>query len=140
MKRNRVRIVAVSGLEKQRLIDNVFRQSNWELVPAGSLEEALHAMRRDQTPVVLCDTELPDGSWRDLAAAVAVWTHPPRLLVMAEAPGDQLWAEVLQAGYDLLLKPLNPQEVFPVLGFAWRSWQQGRTENADEPAMRCMHA
>jgi DNA-binding response OmpR family regulator len=120
--RPKVRILAVCAEHDQRVLQAAFSHSNWELVSTASLAEASALLRENETPVVLCNADLPDGTWRDLVQAVTGWRHPPRLVVIAAEADERLWAEVLQVGYDLLLKPFAPREIFPVLGFAWRSW------------------
>jgi len=62
-------------------------------------------------PVILCDSELPDGNWKDLLVAVAGIQSPPLAIVISRLADEYLWAEVLNLGdYDVLAKPFNSGE------------------------------
>ena len=46
------------------------------------------------------------------------------LIVTDRLADERLWAEVLNlGGYDLLLKPFDPEEVLRVVNSAWTSWK-----------------
>ena len=90
--------------------------SNWTLYIAGDAVEAKQILGQVSVPVILCESELPDGNWKDLLAAVAGLRNPP--LMMAD---EYLWAEVLNlGGYDVLAKPFNLIEFIQVLSMAGR--------------------
>ena len=45
---------------------------------------------------------------------------PPQLIVADRLADDALWAEVLNlGGYDLLMTPFEPEEVWRVVSMAW---------------------
>jgi DNA-binding response OmpR family regulator len=53
-------------------------------------------------------------------------SRPPRLVVTSRLADERLWAEALNLGcHDVLAQPFRANELFPVLSFAWRSWQAG---------------
>jgi DNA-binding response OmpR family regulator len=55
--------------------------------------------------------------------ALSACEHPPRLILTSEIDDERLWAEVLNlGGFDVLLKPLDPKELFRVASMAYRSW------------------
>lgn len=75
-------------------------------------------------PVVICDRNLPDGSWRNLLEMSHDTRGPSRIIVSSRDADEDLWAEVLQSGaYDLLPLPWEASEVRRVIALAWRSWQ-----------------
>ena len=124
MLNDRISILVVSPqAEDHRSIRAILRRSNWTLHTASSIAEALGFLETNEVPVIVCERELPDGSWKDLLEAVADRERPPRVVVMSALAEERFWSEVLNlGGYDLVLKPLNSSELFRVLGLAARSW------------------
>ena len=73
------------------------------------ITEALHQMRRCPPRAILCERDLPDGTWRDLWEVVREHSVAPSLIVTSRLAEQCLWAEVLNlGGYDVLLKPFEP--------------------------------
>jgi len=55
----------------------------------------------------------------------------PPVIVTTRAVDDALWTEVLEAGaFDLLPKPLDPDEVRRVISLSWRSARDARALKA----------
>ena len=81
-------------------------------------------MPLDLVGVVITDAELPDGNWQGLLEAVSRLPGFPSLIVSSRLADERLWAEVLNlGGYDVLLTPFEPGEVFRVGSAAWRAWE-----------------
>ena len=71
-------------------------------------------------PVVICASDLPDGTWRDVLNQIHMLTHPPVLIVTSRLADDHLWAEVLNlGGYNVLAKPFRESEVKHVVTSLW---------------------
>jgi FixJ family two-component response regulator len=70
--------------------------------------------------VVVCERDLPDGSWKDILDMTMLLDSPPPLIVASRLADDYLWAEVLNlGGYDVLTKPLDESEVHRTVRLAW---------------------
>ncbi len=118
-------VLAVSPVEEDHVsLEHVFSHSNWRLTKVRTCQDAIHAVDSEGVPVIICSTDLPDGSWKDLLRKVSSVEVPPRLIVASRAADDQLWAEVLDlGGYDVLGKPFDAREVIRVVSLAWRQWK-----------------
>lgn len=102
----------------------IFTGSSWRLQTVGTVAEAEGWLDQNPALVVLCDAELPDGSWKDILRATAQMDHSPNLVVVSPLADDRLWAEVLNSGgYDVLALPANATEMFRTLSGAWRNWK-----------------
>lgn len=125
---NRITVLVVSPNEEhRRSLSAIIGHSNWSLFTTGTIAETLYFLRHHVIPVILCERDLPDGSWKQLLAALAGCEHVPHLVVAARLADERLWAEVLNVGgYDVLLKPFCSREVFRVLSMAWRDWSDRR--------------
>ena len=102
----------------------MLRHGQWRITRASSCKEAIEMMQENSFAVILCERDLPDGSWRNLADHVSGSPKPPSLLVMSRYADESLWSEVLNTGgYDVLPKPFDSGEFTRVIGMAWRhSW------------------
>ena len=123
-----VHVLAVSSAEEDlRFLRHLFAHSNWIMHTARGLAEAADFLRRHPMPVILCDAELADGTWRDLLRTLGTSQANSLLIVTSRAADDFLWAEVLNlGGYDVLMKPFDPNEVIRVISLAWLHWKNLR--------------
>jgi DNA-binding response OmpR family regulator len=120
-----VTVLAISPVaDDHTFLRNIFSHSNWQLDNARTWQEALVRLGRHRTPVVICETELPDASWQDVLSGLSQMTEPPVLVVSSRLADERLWAEVLNlGGYDVLTKPFDSTEVFRVISLAWLNWK-----------------
>lgn len=113
-------VLSVSPFEE----DHAFLRSirglgQWSIYEAHSRQEAIGFIGENQVCVVICESRLPDGDWKDLLPYVPQRVHPPYLIVTSRLADDRLWAEVLNlGGYDVLAKPFDAEEVSRVVGIA----------------------
>jgi len=122
---SKVKVLAVSPIDRDHLaLSRIFAHSDWGIVAVTSLQEAKDRLYDPSISVVICDRDLPDGSWQELLSELSSRETPPRLVVTSAQADDQLWAEVLnRGGYDVLAQPFDPTEVFRVVSLAWRHWR-----------------
>ena len=114
---DRVSILTVSSFdEDHRATEAILRRSKWDHHTARTIAEALRLMRSADVSVILCERDLPDGSWKDLLTAVADPELAPRLILISALADECLWAEALNLGaYDLLAQPFYEPEVRRIL-------------------------
>ena len=102
----------------------IFSHSNWKLHIARTCAEAVAFLAKKLIPVVVCERELPDGSWKDILERVTRAANPPALIVSSRLADDRLWTEVLDSGgYNVLGKPFRRNEVFRDVSLAWLQWK-----------------
>ena len=101
----------------------IFQARGWKLGQAQTIEQARAILKSIPVPVVIADSELPPGGWREILEDLRQTTHPPELVVTSRLADESLWAEVLNmGGYDVLVKPLDHEEVVRVIGAAARQF------------------
>jgi DNA-binding response OmpR family regulator len=118
-------VLSISGFEEDQLtLGHIFRSTHWKLVPTRSCEEAAAYLRVSAPPVVICETNLPDGTWKDLLGVLTRLEYEPGLIVSSRTADDYLWAEVLNlGGCDVLAKPFDAREVLWAATMAWNEWR-----------------
>ena len=111
-------------------LQQIFSHSNWKIFGVGSCAEACRFLQQSRIGVVLSDSTLPDGTWKDLLRQLRGMPGPPLLVVSAEDSDVVFWAEVLNLGaYDVLSKPLDHMEVVRIVSLAWLHWKNLLSEH-----------
>lgn len=89
---------------------------DWEVSIVTNFNEARDKLRQAHVSVILCESALEDGTWKDILHHIAESARPPRLIVTSRLADEYLWAEVLNlGGYDVLAEPFSEGEVSHVL-------------------------
>ena len=144
-----VTVLSVSPIEEDHLsLQAIFAESEWAayttcrwtLARSTTLSSALNVLRRKITPVVICESNLQSGTWKDLLERIGRLRQPPLLIVTSRLADSRLWAEALNLGaYDVLAKPFDKKEVARIVSLAWLHWEGQRKPSAGVPAL-CLAA
>lgn len=116
-----ITLLAISPIQEDRQkLEHILEMDRWKVQGARNLEEASR-MLRQKPSLVLCEKDLPDGSWKDVFHQARRLETPPPIVVVSRQADERFWAEVLNLGcYDVLLKPFEYSEVRRVMGMALR--------------------
>jgi DNA-binding response OmpR family regulator len=109
----RFRVLSISAVpEDYHALRTILNNPLWQITKAGTCKEAIARLSRRHILVVVCECNLPDGSWRDILNHMTELVDPPVLIVTSRIADEHLWAEVLNLGcFDLLAKPFREWEV-----------------------------
>jgi DNA-binding response OmpR family regulator len=120
--RENITLLAVSPDHNDHAsLKDILEAEHWVVRAAGSCSEGFRALLDSKAAVVVCERDLPDGSWRNLFDRVRSLAHPPPVIVVSCHADESLWAEVLNlGGYDVLAKPFERSEVSRVMRMASR--------------------
>jgi DNA-binding response OmpR family regulator len=133
---SRPRILLITPFtEDHSFYSSIFQLPYWKAYRARSYREAVAWLMRDRMTVIICESHLPDGDWKDILSQAQVLPDPPYLVVASRLADDLLWAEVLNlGGYDLLAKPFVRDEVIRVAELASRNWSRDAEDAASAAA------
>jgi DNA-binding NtrC family response regulator len=117
----KVGILSISNVaEDHDALRKILDESRCRITKARTCKEAVVHLSRKHMPVVICASDLPDGTWRDVLSHISTLAHPPLLVVTSTLADDYLWAEVLnRGGYNVLAKPFCESEVMHVVSGVW---------------------
>lgn len=108
----------------RRLLANVSSANGWTVHFVDSLAEAQAAAANLRVPVILCDRDLVGADWRETVSRLASSSLPTCVILISRAADDCLWEEVIRSGgYEVLSRPLRPEEVTRVIKLAWSFWK-----------------
>lgn len=94
-----------------------------------SCRQGLAVLRQQFVSIVICERDLPDGTWKDILQAMDMLCNRPSLIVVSRLADDYLWVEVLSlGGHDVLPKPLDHREVVRAIDTAKRNWSRERNQ------------
>jgi DNA-binding response OmpR family regulator len=132
--RERLSLLVVSSFGSDTTqLRGMLDEGLWDLLSAGTVQEALALLSGEPVAVVICERDLPDGCWKDLLLRPSP-AQAPHLIVISRLADERLWAEVMNmGGFDVIAKPLHEREVAWVMESAWRQRQQ-------RPRIRCAQA
>ncbi len=124
---DQARGVSVSALligdygDDRLLVNDIFRRFGWRLFEARDRRQAVECLRRHPVEVVLAEGDAPRWHWKKVLRQLRRLARPPQLIVTARTADECLWSEVLNfGGYDLLVQPLDREEVERVVASARR--------------------
>ena len=128
-----VTVLAISPNEEDHLfLANIFSHTNWQLRAAHTWHDALGLIARQRIPVLLCERQLLDATWKEVLSGLSHLADRPVLIVASRLADEAFWAEALNLGaYDVLMKPFDATEVFRVVSLAWLSWKNQRERQVD---------
>ena len=88
----------------------------WQVSAVATRRSAIERLHASAVSVVVCESVLEDGTWKDILEHNHACSYGPPLIVTSRLADEYLWAEVLNlGGYDVLPKPFNDREVRHVL-------------------------
>lgn len=130
-------VLSVSpAAEDDQHLNTIGKQAAWTLLRSHDLPAALALLKQHCVPVVLCERDLPSGTWLDLLKHLRNEIDPPMLIVTSRLADDCLWAEALNLGaFDVLARPFDRTEVTRSVMLAWLHWRQ-----MSAPAVRRLSA
>jgi DNA-binding response OmpR family regulator len=120
-----VRVLLISHhTEDDALLRRVLAQPKWLVWTARTLADGIRLLKQNTFSVAICESELPDGTWREFLDRAARLEHGPEVIVASRLADESLWAEALNIGaWDVLSKPFSSEEVLHVVGYAGRRWE-----------------
>src|SRR5689334_22931393 len=96
-------LVVSANREDHAAVCRILRNGQWQITRACSCEEAKAFLREKPFAVVLCEKELPDGTWQELVEQARKAENPAAVLVISRFADEALWSDVLNTGgYDVL--------------------------------------
>ncbi|MGH9667534.1 MAG: hypothetical protein ACRD9L_24195 [Bryobacteraceae bacterium] len=98
-----------------------------EVRQARDCQEACQALRQNTVAVVLAETDLPDGGWRDLLILLASDPSRPKLVVLLDAGQEDYRAQLISHGaFDAVPLRAAPALVVSAVTAAYLAWLRER--------------
>jgi DNA-binding NtrC family response regulator len=115
-------VVVISHDDENRAaLRRIFREMGWTFCERRAVAAFRNSLKPLWSGVILTESSLPDGDWRDILSFSNSRCPGAQVVVMSRVADEALWAEVLNRGaFDLLAMPPEQPEVVRVGASAWR--------------------
>ena len=119
-----VTIVACVADDRDRsVLTDISIEERFNLRLVKSEEETWAVMNRCIAPVVLYDRDSPDAEWKTVVQKLAASPHKACIILLSGVTDGYLWQELIrQGGYEVLAKPLRPEDTARVIKLALSYW------------------
>jgi DNA-binding NtrC family response regulator len=130
--------VGLSAEDRDRA-QEILAPRGWRILEVAGCLPLAEQLRRHRFAAVLCESELIDGTWRDVLEELTTLAPAPPLIVTSFLADASLWAEVLnRGGFDVVRVPFEREELARVVTLACaenRPVSAGRSRSA---ALACV--
>jgi DNA-binding NtrC family response regulator len=119
-----VQLVAIiQDPDDSKSLEQIAASYGWKISIVGSSDAAVAFLKEQPTPLVICDRDLSSEAWSDVLGKIAAQPQAVCVLLASRVADQYLWNQVIQHhGYDLVVKPFQPEELRRAVTFAW-SWR-----------------
>jgi DNA-binding NtrC family response regulator len=123
---SRVPIIALVVSEQDRhVLASISSQEPLDVHFAGSCEEGQAVANQLSAPIILFDRNWPGTEWRPAVESLAAAPHRPCVILISGVADDYLFQELIRrGGYDVLPKPLRPDNAARVVKLALSYWNR----------------
>ena len=132
---SRVPVVALVVSQQDRhVLNSTSGQESLDVRFAESFEEACALASRLTPPIILFDRDWPGTVLRTEVASLAALPHRACVILMSGVADGNLWQELIRSGgYDVLPKPLRPDNVASVVKLALSYWNRASKAAFPQP-------
>jgi hypothetical protein len=99
-------VLIISSFEEDHIrFSRILGGRHYEAHAVRTCQRGLAILQERAVSIVICERDLPDGTWKDIAQVPDMLCDRPYLLVTSRLADDYLWVEVQNlGGYDVLSK------------------------------------
>jgi DNA-binding response OmpR family regulator len=110
-------VLSVSPMPEDHLmLRRILNGPLWRVSAVATRRGAIERLRAIAVSVIVCESVLEDGTWKDILEYTHGCAHAPPLIVTSRLADEYLWSQVLNlGGHDVLAKPFSDREVRHVL-------------------------
>ncbi len=129
-----IKLVAITeNPDDSKALREIAGSYNWKISIVGSSDAAVALLKEQPTPLVICDRDLSSEAWNDVLGKIAAQPQAVCVLLASRVADQYLWNQVIQHhGYDLVVKPFQPEELRRAVTFAW-SWRGWTSRHYTQP-------
>ena len=105
-------LIVSSELENRRALNELLHKEGYETICASRVSECQEALQTQNVSLIFCDRRLPDGSYRDVIAAIRASRQHARIVVTSRLADWDEYLDALHHGaFDLIASPCQPTDV-----------------------------
>jgi DNA-binding NtrC family response regulator len=118
----RWRMLVICSTENRRVIESAILEWSLEVCWCSTLQQARRGLRRGNHALVLCEAELPDGTYQNVMMMLKHKLDRVRVVVLAEAYSEDAYRQAIELGaFDVISAPYKRTDVQWIVMQAVRS-------------------
>jgi DNA-binding NtrC family response regulator len=127
------------SVEDRDRAEEILAPYGWGIQEVAGFLPLAEQLRRHRFAAVLCESELMDGTWRDVLEDLATQAPTPPLIVTSFLADASLWAEVLNCGgFDVVRVPFELEELARVVTLACAEKRPVGASRLNAAALACV--
>ncbi|MGA2373878.1 MAG: response regulator [Candidatus Sulfotelmatobacter sp.] len=108
----RWRMLAICSAENRHVIQGAIMEWSLEVCWCLTLQDARRGLRRGNHALVLCEAELPDGTYRDVMKLLQHKLDRIRVIVVSALPSEHCYIQAMEMGaFDVISGPCKRTDV-----------------------------
>lgn len=106
------RMLVICSTENRHVIESAILEWSLEVCWCLTLQQARRGLRRGNHALVLCEAELPDGTYQDVMTLLKHKLVQVRVIVLAEEYSEDRYRQAIEAGaFDVISAPYKRTDV-----------------------------
>lgn len=108
----RWRMLAICSAENRQVIQSAIMEWSLEVCWCLTLQDARRGLRRGNHALVLCEAELPDGTYQDVMKLLQRKLDRIRVMVVSPSPSEHCYSQAMEMGaFDVISGPCRRTDV-----------------------------
>jgi DNA-binding NtrC family response regulator len=108
----RWRMLAICSTENRQVVESAITEWSLEVVWCLTVQEARRVLRRGKHALVLCEAELPDGTYQDVMKLLKHKLDQIRVIVLSESHVENCYSQAIEIGaFDVVSAPCKRTDV-----------------------------
>lgn len=108
----RWRMMAICSPENRQVVESAIVEWSLEVCWCSTLQEARRGLRRGKHALVLCETELPDGTYQDVMKLLRPRLDQISVIVLSDSHSENCYSQAIEMGaFDVISAPCSRTDV-----------------------------
>lgn len=117
-------LAIMKSSQDQAALENFATSNGWDLTMLDTLPEASALSAKPNTGVIILDRDLTENDWRPAVHSLAQHRPAPCIILASSVLDEYLFDEIVkQGGFDIVAKPIRPDELRRIGGLALTFWK-----------------
>lgn len=117
-------LAIVRSSEDKAAVANFAKSNGGDAIIVETLEDAAAISVKPYVAVIILDRDLVEEDWRSAVRSLKHHRPAPSVILASPVLDDYLFEEIVkQGGFDIMAKPIQPDELRRVAGLALAFWK-----------------
>ncbi len=126
-------LAIMESAQDQAAVADFARSNGWDLTVVDTIPEASRISAKPNTALIILDRDLTENDWRSVVHSLAQRSPAPCIILASSVLDEYLFEEIVkQGGFDIVAKPIRPDELRRIGGLALSFWKSRSADRSSE--------